>query len=234
VKEVDVQKHTITFGDKTRAEVAGKTFTVAPDAAINIDGKPSKLAELPAGAFVNLGLAVDRKTVRWLHAQGPRVQDCNGSEVKAVDAEKGTITFADMALPQVAGKTWTVAKDATINIDGKWGKLSELPAGAFANLLFAVDRKTITSIQAQGPQLRGPQAALVKAVDAKKSTITFDDKAPALVAGKTFAVAREAQIEIDGKRSQLAELPPGAFLSLGLSVDRKTIVYFTAQGPQVR
>jgi hypothetical protein len=162
------------------------------------------------------------------------VNDCNGSEVKAVDAEKGTITFGDKVRAEVAGKTWTVAKEATVNIDGKQSKLSELPAGAFVNLVFCVDRKTIRHIQAQGPQVRSHEAAPVKAVDARKGTITFDDKAPAAVAGKTFAVARDARIEIDGKRAQLADLPAGALLCLGLSVDRKTILYCTAQGPQIR
>ena len=61
VKAVDAENHTIAFDDKVRAELAGKTFRVAPDAFILIDGKRGKLADLPAGAFVNLGFSVDRK-----------------------------------------------------------------------------------------------------------------------------------------------------------------------------
>jgi hypothetical protein len=127
-----------------------------------------------------------------------------------------------------------VAKDANVSIDGKRGKLADLPAGAFVNLTFAVDGKTVRHLQAQGPQLGSLQAALVKAVDVGKNTITFDGKAPAVVAGKTFAVAKDARIKIDGKRAKLADLPPGALLELGLSADRQTILHFTAQGPQVR
>jgi hypothetical protein len=234
VEAVDAGKSTVTFDAKAPALVAAKTFAVVKDTRIEIDGKPGKLADLPAGAFLTLGLSADRQTILYFAARGPEVNDCNGSLMTAVDAEKNTITFDDKARQEVAGKTFTVAKDANVNIDGKPGKLSGLPAGAFVNLTFSVDGKTVRQLNAQGPRCAAHDVALVKAVDVKKHTVTFDDKAPAVVAGKTFAVARDARISIDGKPGKLADLPPGAFLDLGLSADRQTILYFTAQGPQVR
>src|SRR5207244_3698377 len=140
VKAVDVERRTITFDDKAIAEVAGKTFAVGKDANIVIDGKPGNLAGVPAGAYINVTLAVDQQTVGTIHAQGPPVQcDCGGSPVKAVDAERRTITFDDKARAEVAGKTFTVASDALIVIDGKPGRLADLPAGAYANLRLRVD-----------------------------------------------------------------------------------------------
>ncbi len=230
VKAVDVERNTVTFDDKARVEVAGKTFGVAPDAHISIDGKPGKLTGLPAGAFVNLTLSVDQKTIRSLDAQGPQVNDCAGSQVKAVDVEKGTITFDDKARAEVAGKTFRVAPDAFIVIDGKPSKLAGLPGGAFVNLTFAVDRETIRHVNAQGPQISDCSGSMVKAVDAEKGTITFDDKARVELAGKTFAVAPDACIMIDGKPGKLAGLPAGAFVNLNLSVDRQTIRYLSAAG----
>src|SRR5262249_29104007 len=118
VKAVDAAKNTITVDDKAPAEVAGKTLAVAPDANIEIDGKPGKLAGIPAGTFVNLGLSVDQQTARNLQAEGPNLGGCGGSMVKAVDAANNTITFDDKAIAEVAGKTFPVAKDAWILIDG--------------------------------------------------------------------------------------------------------------------
>jgi hypothetical protein len=232
VKAVDVEKSTITFDDKARAEVAGKTFRVAEDAFILIDGKPGKLSGLPAGAFVNLTFAVDRETIRHLNAQGPQVSDCSGSLVKAVDVERSTITFDDKARVELAGKTFPVADNASITIDGKPGKLSGLPAGAFVNLTFAVDRKTVQHLSAQGAQLLCDcGGSMVKAVDAEKGTITFDDKVRAEVAGKTFSVAKDAGIVINGKPGKLSELPAGAAVSASLCVDQKTIGRIDAKVP---
>jgi hypothetical protein len=233
VKAVDVERNTITFDDKARAEVAGKTFSVAADANINIDGKREKLSGLPAGAFINVGFAVDHKTVRWINASGPQVSDCAGSMVKAVDVEKGTITFDDKARAEVGGKTFSVAPDANINIDGRQGKLVELPAGAFVNVGFAVDRKTVRWINAQGPQVSDCSGSPVKVVDAARNIITFDDKARAEVAGKTFSVAPDANINIDGKRGTLAGLPAGTFINLGFAVDQKTVRWINASGAQL-
>jgi RNA polymerase sigma factor (sigma-70 family) len=234
VKTVDIERNTITFDDKARAEVAGKTFTVAKDANIVIDGKPGKLADVPAGAYVGLSLSVDRQTALSVNAQGPGVGDCGGSLVKAVDVEKNTITFDDKAHPDVAGRTFYVALDANIVIDGKPGKLAEVPAGAFVNLGLCVDRLTARSVSAQGPQvLCDCGGSMVRAVDVEKNTITFDDKARAEVAGKTFTVAADVNIVIDGKPGKLAGLPAGSYVDLRLSVDQKTARHINAQGPRV-
>jgi hypothetical protein len=65
VKAVDAEKNTITVDDKT--------FAVAKDGVIVIDGKPGqlKLAELPMGTSVNLTLRVDQKTVGFIQAKAP-------------------------------------------------------------------------------------------------------------------------------------------------------------------
>src|SRR5262249_36594380 len=143
-------KHTITFDDKAMADVAGKTFIVAEDANITIEGKPGKLAGIPAGSHVNLTLSVDQQRALQVHVQGPPVPcDCGGSLVKAVDADTHTITFDEKARAEVAGKTFTVARDANIVIDGRSGKLAELTAGTFVSLRLRVDQTTVGALNAQ-------------------------------------------------------------------------------------
>src|SRR5262249_28723820 len=152
---------TITFDEKARAEVAGKTFRVAEGAVIHIDSKASQLSELPAGAYVSLRLSLDGQTAREVHAQGPNVCDCVGSMVKAVDAVGRMTDVDEKARGEVAGKTFSVARDASVVIDGRPGELAEIPTGALVQMRLSVDRQMARHLQAQGPSLGG----VVNAVD---------------------------------------------------------------------
>jgi RNA polymerase sigma factor (sigma-70 family) len=229
VRGVDPEKNTITIEDNREG---ARTFAVAPDAFIAADGKQCKLAQVPTGAFVNLGLAADQQTARSIGAEGPHLGDCGGSMVKAIDVEKRTLTFDDKATAAVAGKTFTVGKDANIVIDGKPGALADLPEGSYINVTLSVDQQTVGTIHAQGaPVDCDCGGSLVRSVDPANDAITFDDKARAAVAGKTFTVAKDALISIDGKPGKLAELPAGAFVSLRLRVDKATVGTLNANGP---
>jgi RNA polymerase sigma factor (sigma-70 family) len=230
VTAVDAGRNTITIKDRDTE----MTFGVAPDACITVDGKHTKLAAVPVGSFANVSLAADQQTARSIGADGPDLGGCGGSCVKAVDAENGTITFDDKAAAEVAGKTFTVAKDALVTIEGKPGKLADIPPGAHVNLLLTVDRQAARQVRVQGPPaLCDCGGSLVKAVDAEKGTITFADKARAEVAGKTFTVAPDAFILIDAKPGKLADLPPGSYVDLILSLDRQTARQVRANGPPV-
>jgi RNA polymerase sigma factor (sigma-70 family) len=219
VKAVDAEKGTVTFGEQAPADVAGKTLPVAADADVQIDGKPGKLAAVPPGCFVNVGLSADRRTALNLQAEGPNLGGCGGSMVRAVDAEKGTITFEDRAAPDVAGKTFTVAKDASVAIDDKPGKLAGVPPGSFVGVTLTVDRRAVRSLGARGPRL----ACVVKAVDAEKRTIT--------VADTTYAVAKDANVVIGGKLKPLADLAAGAAVNLSFRVDQKTVCMIHTNAP---
>jgi RNA polymerase sigma factor (sigma-70 family) len=230
LKAVDTAKKTFTIEDKQ----GDRTFSVAQDACLSADGKPCTLAGLSAGAFVNVGLAADQTTARSIGAEGPCLGGCGGSMVKAVDAEKGTFTFDDKAMAEVAGKTFTVAKDAFIQIDGGPGKFAEVPAGAYVSVVLSVDQQRVIRLQAQGPSnICDCGGSMVTAVDAEKGTLTFDDKARAEVAGKTFNVRKTANIVIDGGPGKLSEVPPGSYVNLWLSVDRQWVTQVFAHGPAI-
>jgi RNA polymerase sigma factor (sigma-70 family) len=234
VKAVDSAQGTITFDDKAPPDVAGKTLVVAAGADVHVDGLRGKLAGLPAGCFVNVVLTVDRLTIRRLDAEGPIVGGCGGSEVSAVDASKRTITFSNKGSPDAAGKTFAVAANAGVLIDGKPGTLAEVPSGSYVMLALRVDGQTAHHVNAQGPPAPCDcGGSLVKAVDAANRTITFDDKARAEVAGKTYSVAANALVLIDGRPGTLADVPAGVYVDLGLAVDRLTATRVLAQGPVV-
>jgi RNA polymerase sigma factor (sigma-70 family) len=235
VKAVDTARNTVTFDDKAPPDIAGKTFTVARDAFIVIDGKPGTLAAVAPGCHVSLVLRVDGQTAGRLNAQGPsNVCDCGGSLVKAVDVERRTITFDDKARAEVAGKTFTLTKNALVQIDGQIGKLEAVSPGCYVQMNLLVDGQTVGMVWAQGPSnVCDCGGSCVTAVDAEKRTITFDDKARAEVAGKTFTLAKNALVQIDGKPGTLAALPVGSHVQMNLCTDGKTVGFIFAQGPPV-
>jgi hypothetical protein len=225
---VDAEKSTITIDDRD----GQMTFSVAPDAFINADGKPCELAQIAVGAFVNMGLKVDQSTVCSIGAEGPGLGDCGGSMVKAIDTANNTITFDDKANPSIAGKTYSIAKNALITIDGKPGTLAHLPSGSYVNLVLSVDQKEALRVNAQGPPLECECfGSNVSAVDPANFTITFDANARAAVAGKTFSVAKDAMVAVDGRPGTLAEIPPGARVFGKLLVDKVTVGTVHASGP---
>jgi len=112
-----------------------------------------------------------------------------------------------------------VRKDALIAIDGKPGKLAELPPGSFVNMTLTVDQQAVRCVGAQGPRVNG----VVKAVEVAKNTIT--------VADTTYQVAQDAVIVIGDKRGPLSDLPTGAFVNINLHVDQKTIGMIQTKAP---
>jgi RNA polymerase sigma factor (sigma-70 family) len=212
VKAVDAAARTLTFDDKAPRELAGRTVAVALNAGVEIDGKPGQLAAIPAGASVNLRLSVDGQTALHVQAEGPTLGGCGGSCASGIDSADYTITFDDRGPPEVAGKTFRVAKDVWLQMDARPGKFADLPTGSYLNITLTVDRQFVRSIWAVGPPV--PGFGVVKAVDVAKRTITVDDR--------TYPVADNANVVIDGNGG-LAALPVGATVSLRLCVDQKTV-----------
>jgi serine/threonine-protein kinase len=223
VKQVDAERRTITLTDR---DFEG-TYGVTKNGNISIDNKPGSLADIPADAYVTLGWFADLKTCRNVNVSGPALR---GLVVKAVDLDKGTVTFNEEGQPtEVSGRAFHVAKDVNVHIDGKPGKVSSLAPGALADVVISADRKSIVSMNVAGPAFQG---VVVKSVNAEGSTITIDsDRQPPEVAGKTLAVARDAAVTIDDQPGTLAALPAGARVNLTLSVDRTTIREIGANGP---
>jgi hypothetical protein len=170
------------------------------------------------GAFVNLGLSVDRTTARVLDAEGPGLGGCGGSEVSSISLGTNTITFDPRGCPDVAGKTFKVRPDAYITINGKPAKLADLPPRAFVNATLAVDGQAIRVLSASGGRLNGT----LKAVDVAKrgDNITITEGG----ADKTFTLAKDVWVQIDSKNGcTLAELRTGAAVTLYLHADRQTV-----------
>ncbi len=168
----------------------------------------------------------------------PREGDRRRGEVRGtlqgVDRIKRTITVSFKGRegePKEATteKVFEVAKDARIIIDevraedrredAPSGKLEDLATGITVTLGLSEDQKTVTRIRAEAPSDRGT----VKAVDPVKHTLTLAGEKE----DRTFAVDDDAHILIEGKKSTLADVKPGARVTLRLSPATKKVTLIT-------
>jgi hypothetical protein len=166
-----------------------------------------------------------------------------------VDATAGTIavTVGEGRDAPPTEKAFSLAKNVEVAIDGsggmgrgglfKEGKLSDLAAGVRIALTLSADQKTVESILAETPTVRGQ----LKAVDAAKKTLTIGQTAGRDQAGedKTYSLAADAEVAVDDgrgrrlslKEAKLTDLAPGAQVTARLSIDMKQVQFVMAEGP---
>jgi hypothetical protein len=221
VKAVDIAKRTLTLHDKVSKE---KSYRVVKDAVVFLDGKgeAKKLADVPAGAEVDLKLLSDQKRVCEIRAYGPTVA---GSV--AGNASADSITLRD----KEGDKTFAVAKDARILIDEKpANKLTDLIDGTVAQLRLSADQATALEVRAEGPSFRGT----VKALDPDKNTITLTIGAKNGVGGedKEFKLTSKTVVltEIYGVALKLTDVRADREVILRLAIDQKAVARITVLG----
>jgi RNA polymerase sigma factor (sigma-70 family) len=254
VKWVDAGKNTVTISTVTHSgrrdeapQEEEKTFTLTPKTEVGVDDgtgrlfslRQTKLADLPVGAVARLKLSADLKQVQTLVAEGATV----GGTVKAVDADRKQITLQTRAGRGGEGaeeKAFDVTAETEILIDDgkgrrfsvKEGKLADVPVGAVALVRLSADQRVVTSLRAEGATVQGA----VKAVDADKGTITLVTQRArdgTVVEEKTYAVAKDARVVIDGKEGKVADVKAdenGPPVWLRLSPDQKAVTGITVGG----
>ncbi len=165
--------------------------------------------------------------------------------IKSVDATTITLTMGGARDAAPAEKTFAIAKDVEVCTGAggfrfggafKEAKLADLAAGTSVQVSLTAGQKTVESIVAEEPTVRGQ----LKAVDAKKSTLTVAmqagrEDAPA---EKTLTVAADAEIGIDDGRGRrfsiregrLEDLAEGSMVTLRLSLDKSKVNSVFAEG----
>ncbi len=248
---VDAKKKTITLRTGERADQT-KTYPVAKDAKIIINGEPGQLADVSADKRAWLRMSADMKTICYIRQgvspkkegegerkreprrEGDREGEGRSSKrrgrtayarFKAFDASQNTLFVKHKMGENFVDATWDIDRDSEIIVDGKKGKLTGLAEGCPLKVWFSDDaRKRVSALEAEGPPVGGRGNRPVHSVDAKKSTITLrmGERKDNV---KTYPVAKDAKIIIDGKDGKLADVSPGKNAYLRLSVDMKTICY---------
>ena len=249
LKEVDAAKKSLTvtvFPNRRDQEEEEKSFTLAPGAEIGADDgrgrrfsvRAAELTDLSPGVQVTLWLTLDQKQVQSVLAEGPNLF----GRVKAVDASNKTIT---VTVGPMRGedapeeKTLAVAADALVMLDdgrgrrlsAKEGKLADVPVGAAVQLRLSPNQTAITSLRAEGPTMGGQ----IRSVDAAKGTVTVAipvarGEAPE---EKTYPIAKDVRIVIDGNEAKLTDVKPteeGSFAMVRLTLDQKAVQAITVGG----
>ncbi len=220
----------ITVTVKAGGEAAEKTFDLAKDVRVSFGGgkggkvaEEAKLADLKAGAPVRLLLSLDGKSAVAIQAEGATIR----GTLKEVDAEKRTLTVTVAAKNEPAeDKAVEVAKDARVSIDGKDGKLADLPAGAQVAVQLSPKGAKAVVIQADGGGVRG----LVRG-NATDDSVTIGGKGD----DQTFTVGKDTQVIVEGRPGKLSDLIEGTVVNARASADRKRLVgAVNAEGPTHR
>ena len=220
VKEVDAAKGTLTVNDKAVPE--GKTFTVAADVQVFLDGKEEarKLADLPAGAVVDLKLLSDQKTVRDIRATGQTMMGA-----VAANAGPDSVTLRT----KEGDKTYSVPANAPVRIDeGREGKLTELIEGSVARVRLSVDGATVLEVQAEGPSYQGK----VKGFDPDKDVVTVTVGSKMNVEDKEFKLVKDSVVQTEIYKVPLpkTDLRPDAEVVLRMFIDQKAAARITVKG----
>jgi RNA polymerase sigma factor (sigma-70 family) len=122
------------------------TYELAKGFVIQAPGREAvagKVGDLVKAIRVGLSLSEDKKTVARIQVVYPVLR----SAILAVDADKKTVTLHQ---PRSTDMVLTLAKDATITIDGKAGSISDLNERIQAVVTLSLDRRQITSIVVGG------------------------------------------------------------------------------------
>jgi hypothetical protein len=221
-----VGTNTITLKGKDGA--ADRKFTVAAGAVVTLNGLPATLAQVPVGAAVRLKLSATDDTVAVAVAAKvavpPPVTSAEGVIV-AVSTQPKTIT-----LKGVEGKpdaTFAVSDTATVTVGGVATPFASLPAGLKVKLtLNGATPPIVTAIVAgPGPVVEGKVAAVGATTDPRTITLQVEGA----TTGKTYVVAANATVTLNGAAAALGAIPVGAAVRLQLSaLDGQTVVGITA------
>src|SRR5262245_5500349 len=95
--------------------------------------------------------------------------------VKSVDAAKASITLTSTKGDSSIDRTFTVAKDTTVKLDGHEANLSDVKAGMHASVKLAEDKTTAVAIGCDGPTLVGE----LKEIGADKKSVKVVIMVPA-------------------------------------------------------
>ncbi len=149
-------------------------------------------------------------------------------KLESIDA--GAVTISTLKRGEApVSKTYTLAKDAKIQRDGKDAAIGDLRKGSQATLKLTADQKTAVSVSVGSQGTSAP----LKAIDAAKRTITVTIGTRLVKEDKTFDVAKDAKIMIDGKESGLADLKQGAVVQFFVN-DSNTITMVRTATAKVR
>jgi hypothetical protein len=182
---------------------------VAPSTRIIVDGRDADLTELKIGHVVNLRLermGIGPHRAIQIEATGETV----GGVLLTMDHESITIEGDKFQ------NKFDLEKTSISVIDGKKVKRDKFLVNMKVKLYRSFGKPGVNKVEAVGTKVVGT----VKSVDPKKPSIAVVAQEPPLAhLEEDVSVSPDAPIIIDGKKSQLAKLRPGARVTLHMSAE---------------
>ena len=213
--------------DEDKFELA---VELEPKAEIIVARRPVKLGELTVGMRATASFLGTEKKAHHLDAAWPRLD----TTVKGTDPAKNILSVKaegnngfefEVPLP--------VAADAKIELEGLSVGLGDLGVGSKIEVEFALDKKTVLGIVAEGSKDDLP--ATVKSVDAANKTVTLSVKVAGNKDDRTvdlaFGVTGDCKYRFVGKDIALADLKPDMPVVARFATDRRTINVLYAAPP---
>ena len=201
-----------------------------PKVEIIVARRPVKLGELTVGMRAAASFMGTEKKAFQLEAHWPRLD----TVVKGTDTAKNILTVKaegnngfefEVPLP--------VGADAKIELEGLSVGLGDLAAGSKIEVEFALDKKTVVGIVAEGSKDDLP--ATVKSVDIANKTITLSVKVAGLkderAVDLSFGVTSDAKFRLVGKDVALTDLKVDMPVVARFAADRRTINMVYAAPP---
>lgn len=176
--------------------IGGRTYVVARDASIRLDGNSATLADLNAGMRVTAEVARDNTTILLInaHSGGPSL----AGRVTGVDLSRDTVG--------IGGRTFRVPGDAEVKVDGREATVADLDPGMRVTAKTSMDGTTIHNLFAQ--RVAPAQAKIIGtviAVNTVRDTLTIRTRN----GGTQRVKVRRAMIDLDGRGVELFEVKPG-------------------------
>lgn len=185
----------------------GVSFAVPPDARVTVDGKPGKLADVPAGSVVAIETDAKGK-VLVVEVTGPS----RAVEVKSASKEEIVFLVRSRREGEGPEEVKFSLEGIPVLVNGKPGRAEELKAGDRVTVTMRVDLKGLAFITKgrteEGSRPRWLRAKIVK-VDAKANTLTVHDEGRDV----ELKLAERPKIFAGEREAKLDDLKPGAVVS---------------------
>ena len=228
IKSVDID------GNKLVITLDEDKFDLAVDLEAKVEilvaRRAVKLGELAVGMRAAASFKGTEKNAFRLDAFWPRLDTI----VKGTDTAKRTLVVKaegnngfDFEVPL------PVAADAKIELEGIEVGLGDLGTGSKIEVEFAIDKKTVLGIVAEGSKDDLPAA--VKSVDAANRTLTLSFKVAGIRDERhvelSFGLTGDAKFRLLGRDIALTDLKPDMPVVARFAADRRTISMLYAAAP---
>ncbi|MCS6864727.1 MAG: sigma-70 family RNA polymerase sigma factor [Gemmataceae bacterium] len=221
-----VSGHTIVL----EGEKNPRSFALAANAQVTVNGQPAKLADIAAGSKATITLTADESAALIVVA-GHRPAEATGEKPSAKNKFAGPITAVDVAARTITlatkgeggqGVTVKLTANAKIVVDGQAAQLDAVPKGAWASFVLASAKdgqlREASEVVVHGPTINGT----IQQIDRGTITIRTEKN------DRVIQLWPTTKVISNGQEAKITDLKTGSRVQVTLSVNETGVVLITA------